>query len=195
MQKEAEFSPMRLKGSKSIVDLIKAKERLDAKLLDKNRHNMAVGYRDNYIEGLKKQLGPLAGPIIELLEGLTPEQVAAALEKDFIYSIDFQYSYMDALIKAETLFDAWFSYRRELDPENYTEEEQAEAFIAAYEDVEGEGWEDITERSNVVNLGRVHDPKWTDLAPDEIAALFEEKRAKGEQMKAARKRNKKGRRK
>lgn len=178
MAKEAEFTPMKLKGHKSVVDLLKARERLERMFLDKQKHLKAQLYKDNYLKTLAEKLGPLAGPITELIQDLPAETIAKALEKDYELSIDFLYDYVEAVTKAEALFNMWFGILREKDPKNYTEEEQAEQFEAAYEDVMGDDWEDITERSSPIRGISDGRSDWKTTAPEEIAQLFEEKRSR-----------------
>lgn len=159
MAKEAEFTPMKLKGQKSVVDLLKARERLERMFLDKSRRLKDQAYKDNYIKALEQQLGPLAGPITELIKDLPPDVIAKAMERDHLFTVDFAYSYLDAVLKAETIFNAWFSLMRDRDPKNYTMEDHSQQLDAAFEDVRDGDWDDVTERSSMKSLMALDEAK------------------------------------
>ena len=150
MAKEAEFMPMKQKGKRSLYDMMKYREMLFTKLYEKDRRRKMGIYKENYLRALREQLGPLAGPIDELLRSLPAELFVKAIEQDYDLSIDFIYDYVDAILKAERLYNRWFEYLRDWQPDKYTEEEQELGFESAYEDVMEEDWADITERSNPV---------------------------------------------
>lgn len=114
LKREAAFMPMKLKGERSLVDLMKNKERLDRMLTDKDRIDKAKKYKENYIKALKEQLGELAGPIVDIVEGLPAEEVVKALEEDYEFTIGFIYEYIEALTKGGALFSRWFRKASEI---------------------------------------------------------------------------------
>lgn len=114
LKREAAFMPMKLKGERSLVDLMKNKERLDRMLTDKDRIDKAQLYKENYIKALRDQLGPLADPIIDIVEGLPAEEVVKAIEDDYEFSIGFIYEYLEALTKGGALFSRWYRKASEI---------------------------------------------------------------------------------
>ncbi len=160
MAEEAAFQPWKIEGVKTSEELIRHKQRLDHQLYDSSKREKMVLYKDNYLRALKQQLGSLAGPIVELIQDMSPEDFVSAMKKDYELTIGFTYDYIDALLKAERLFNRWFEFRRGKSPKVYTKREQAAQLAAAYEDVSELDWSDITDRSRPVRkdiaaLGRI----------------------------------------
>lgn len=147
LKKQAAFMPMKLKGERSLVDLMKNKERLDRMLTDKDRLDKAELYKANYIRALRDQLGELAGPIIDIIEGLSAEEVVKALEEDYEFSIGFIYEYIEALTKGGALFARWF--RKAADINGYEmDQEMLDYMMATYES----GVEDSFNESELLDI-------------------------------------------
>ena len=180
MAEEAGNAPMRLKGRKSLYDLVKAKERLERMFTDAGKIEKAKIYKKNYLDALDRLLGPLGAPIHELIKDLPAELFGKALLRDDELTIDFLYDYIDAKIKAEALFNRWYQIMNAYRPKKYPKKMQSVLFEAAYEDIEDVDFDDITERANPINLAEgMEKPgktEWTKMSPDEIAALFERKK-------------------
>ena len=177
---EAGNAPMRMKGRKSVYDLVKAKERLEAMFTDAKKQGKTRLYKKNYLDALDRIMGPLGAPIRELIQDLPADIFAKALERDYELSIDFVYDYIDAKIKAEALFNRWYEVCSTYNSRKYPAHMQEELFDAAYEDIEDVDFDDITERSNPINMQEgMEKPgktSWTQMSPAEIAALFERKK-------------------
>ena len=180
MAEEAANAPMRLKGRKSLFDLVKAKGRLERMFTDAGKMDKAKAYKKNYLDALDRMLGPLSAPIHELIKDLPEDLFGKALQRDYELTIDFVYDYIDAKIKAEALFNRWYEIMNAYRPKQYPKKMQSTLFEAAYEDIEDIDFDDITERANPVNLAegmeRPGKTQWTKMSPDEIAALFERKK-------------------
>ena len=104
---EAKYTPIQTKSEHSLYDLLKNRDRLESKFTSKQLQKMDEQYKENYINTLKDKLGSLADPIIELIKDLDADLFASTIYQDYEISIDFLYDFVDAVLKAQSVYNEW----------------------------------------------------------------------------------------